>query len=104
MRSKYILRSLSTKEPFIVVAEPLASGDKGNCDTDSDGNIIGDDGDGTEPICAICDGGGELLSCKGRCKRAFHPTIEAGRKSKCVTLGYTAVQVKEYNCYSDWRF
>ncbi|XBI37065.1 hypothetical protein VPH35_122479 [Triticum aestivum] len=92
-----ILRSLSTKESFIVVAEPLASGGKGNCDTDSDGNIIGDDGDGTEPICAICDEGGELLSCKGRCKRAFHPTIEAGRKSKCVTLGYTAVQVKEMN-------
>ncbi|VAI85307.1 unnamed protein product [Triticum turgidum subsp. durum] len=87
-----ILRSLSTKESFIVVAEPLASGGKGNCDTYSDGNIIGDDGDGTEPICAICDEGGELLSCKGRCKRAFHPTIEAGRKSKCVTLGYTAVQ------------
>ncbi|XP_037464141.1 protein ENHANCED DOWNY MILDEW 2-like isoform X2 [Triticum dicoccoides] len=92
-----ILRSLSTKESFIVVAEPLASGGKGNCDTYSDGNIIGDDGDGTEPICAICDEGGELLSCKGRCKRAFHPTIEAGRKSKCVTLGYTAVQVKEMN-------
>lgn len=56
-----ILRSLSTKESFIVVAEPLASGGKGNCDTVSDGNIIGDDGDGTEPICAICDEGGELL-------------------------------------------
>ncbi|XBI08963.1 hypothetical protein VPH35_136620 [Triticum aestivum] len=93
-----ILRSLSTKESFIVVAEPLASGGKGNCDTVSDGNIIGDDGDGTEPICAICDEGGELLSCKGRCKRAFHPTIEAGRKSKCVTLGYTAVQVKVFQC------
>lgn len=33
-------------------------------------------------------------SCKGECKRSFHPTLEDGTKSFCKTLGYTSREVE----------
>jgi len=47
----------------------------------------------------MCDDGGKLLSCKGQCKRAFHPTKKHERKSECETLGYTKAQRKRIAIY-----
>ncbi|KAK4437533.1 protein ENHANCED DOWNY MILDEW 2 [Sesamum alatum] len=44
-------------------------------------------------VCALCDDGGEILGCEGRCIRSFHPTIESGAGSFCESLGYTSEQV-----------
>ncbi|CAL4998091.1 unnamed protein product [Urochloa decumbens] len=63
----------------------------------SDGHS--DNDDGADPICAMCDDGGKLLSCKGQCKRAFHPTKKHGRRSECETLGYTSAQQKRIATY-----
>ncbi|OEL34230.1 Protein ENHANCED DOWNY MILDEW 2 [Dichanthelium oligosanthes] len=41
----------------------------------------------------------EVFSCKGQCKRAFHPTKKHGRKSECETLGYTSAQQKRIVTY-----
>ncbi|KAF0899360.1 hypothetical protein E2562_018246, partial [Oryza meyeriana var. granulata] len=60
-------------------------------DTDTDGNAADDD---TDMICAICDDGGKLLSCEGRCKRSFHPRVKHGRKSNCRTLRFTSAELK----------
>lgn len=39
-------------------------------------------------VCALCDDGGELLCCEGRCIRSFHPTVESGAESLCESLSY----------------
>ncbi|KQK22416.1 protein ENHANCED DOWNY MILDEW 2 isoform X1 [Brachypodium distachyon] len=37
-------------------------------------------------VCAICDDGGQLLSCDGICGRWFHATKRTGAYSKCTSL------------------
>ncbi|XP_055959654.1 protein ENHANCED DOWNY MILDEW 2-like isoform X2 [Mercurialis annua] len=41
-----------------------------------------------DKVCAICDDGGNLLCCNGRCLRSFHPTVADGLESKCASLGF----------------
>ncbi|KVI08051.1 Zinc finger, FYVE/PHD-type [Cynara cardunculus var. scolymus] len=48
-----------------------------------------DEDDGFETVCAICDDGGDLTCCEGKCLRAFHATIEYA-ESKCESLGLRA--------------
>ncbi|KAJ7960300.1 Protein ENHANCED DOWNY MILDEW 2 [Quillaja saponaria] len=47
-----------------------------------------------DTVCAICDNGGEILCCEGRCMRSFHATEDAGIESFCTSLGYSTSQVK----------
>ncbi|XP_059662429.1 protein ENHANCED DOWNY MILDEW 2-like isoform X2 [Cornus florida] len=47
-----------------------------------------------DSVCAICDNGGDLLCCEGRCMRSFHATVEAGSESKCESLGFSDEQVE----------
>uniref|UniRef100_A0A7N0U252 Zinc finger PHD-type domain-containing protein n=1 Tax=Kalanchoe fedtschenkoi TaxID=63787 RepID=A0A7N0U252_KALFE len=47
-----------------------------------------------DSVCSFCDNGGELLCCEGSCMRSFHPTVEAGSESLCVSLGLTPEQVE----------
>ncbi|TMW93781.1 hypothetical protein EJD97_011169 [Solanum chilense] len=47
-----------------------------------------------ESLCAICDDGGELLCCDGKCLRSFHATVDDGAESQCKSLGFTKAQVK----------
>ncbi|CAH9100116.1 unnamed protein product [Cuscuta epithymum] len=69
-------------------------------DDDSDDDYNDDDDDNEEEdgifdhVCALCDNGGELLCCEGRCIRSFHPTIESGVDSFCQSLGYTSRKVE----------
>ncbi|KQJ96325.1 uncharacterized protein LOC100832660 isoform X2 [Brachypodium distachyon] len=68
-------------------------------DSDDDGDIDKDDDTGTDNLCAMCDNGGKLLSCEGRCKRAFHPREKDGRESNCDTLGFSSAQLQEIGHY-----
>ncbi|RLM61963.1 uncharacterized protein C2845_PM14G07330 [Panicum miliaceum] len=66
-------------------------------DSNSDGDTNNDDG--ADMLCALCDDGGNLLSCIGQCKRSFHPRKEDGKESRCKTLGYTSARLKEIDSY-----
>ncbi len=33
-----------------------------------------------DPICAVCETGGDMICCDGKCLRSFHP--------KCIGVGY----------------
>ncbi|KAL8473920.1 hypothetical protein ACS0TY_029992 [Phlomoides rotata] len=44
-------------------------------------------------VCALCDDGGEVLGCEGRCMRSFHPTLESGAHNFCESLCYSCEQV-----------
>ncbi|XP_024966145.1 protein ENHANCED DOWNY MILDEW 2-like [Cynara cardunculus var. scolymus] len=57
-----------------------------------------DEGDGFETVCAICDDGGDLTCCEGKCLRAFHATIESA-ESKCESLGLRAEIVQRSRRY-----
>ncbi|KAJ4747871.1 hypothetical protein LUZ62_082276 [Rhynchospora pubera] len=48
-------------------------------------------------VCAICDNGGDILSCRGKCLRSFHPTPDP--TLGCETLNLTAAQVKEMRIF-----
>ncbi|KAE8734933.1 putative Acyltransferase [Hibiscus syriacus] len=45
-------------------------------------------------VCAICDNGGNIICCDGRCMRSFHPTAdeESACESSCESLGLTPKQ------------
>nr|GEX62559.1 hypothetical protein [Tanacetum cinerariifolium] len=56
-----------------------------------------DEDDMNDTICAICNNGGDLTYCDGKCFRAFHATVEsaeAAAESKCISLGLPAEKVK----------
>eukprot|EP00249_Psilotum_nudum_P024832 c29302_g1_i1 orf=194-5161(-) len=54
-------------------------------------------GDISEPVCAICDNGGNVLCCDGPCMRSFHLNKEAGgaEDSSCKSLGFSKEEVEE---------
>ncbi|KAL5206330.1 hypothetical protein ABZP36_034539 [Zizania latifolia] len=63
-----------------------ASGPQGSKRKEEDGKSGSDQWD---DLCSICDDGGSVLCCEGRCLRSFHPTEEEGERSKCRSLGLT---------------
>ncbi|KAI3457754.1 hypothetical protein Pfo_014417 [Paulownia fortunei] len=67
---------------------------KGDGDVDDHDDLRDADRDELfDCVCALCDDGGELLGCEGRCIRSFHPTIESGAGSFCESLCYSSEQV-----------
>ncbi|KAK9155443.1 hypothetical protein Sjap_002923 [Stephania japonica] len=73
-----------------------------------------DEDDSDKDVCAICDNGGALVCCDGRCLRSFHGTEADGRKSKCESLGLSEAQLegnfmcancryKQHQCYACGR-
>ncbi|WVZ95367.1 hypothetical protein U9M48_041139 [Paspalum notatum var. saurae] len=70
-----------------------------NYSEDDNSDVDTNNDDSTDELCALCDDGGNLLSCIGQCKRSFHPTKKDGRESECKTLGYTPAQLKEIGSY-----
>ncbi|CAN6372102.1 unnamed protein product [Urochloa humidicola] len=87
------LKTLGTKVQFPCSDEPRARSNDTNRGYDED------DDNGVDLICALCDDGGNILSCVGQCKRSFHPRKKDGRESRCKTLGYSSAQLKEINSY-----
>lgn len=53
-----------------------------------------DEEDQFDSVCAICDNGGELLCCEGKCMRSFHATVDAGAESMCKSLGLSNDEVE----------
>ncbi|XP_060672411.1 protein ENHANCED DOWNY MILDEW 2 isoform X2 [Ziziphus jujuba] len=64
-------------------------GDGGNGKNDNNG-----DNELYDHVCAICDNGGEILCCEGRCMRSFHAAKEDGFDTRCESLGFLKDQVK----------
>ncbi|KAI3982634.1 hypothetical protein MKX01_031373 [Papaver californicum] len=84
-----------------VYTTPKAKNSKFIVDDDEelDGAFGDEDEDGQEidlfdSVCSICDNGGELLCCEGRCLRSFHATVHDGVESDCRSLGFSKAQVK----------
>ncbi|XXG44793.1 hypothetical protein AAC387_Pa02g0051 [Persea americana] len=61
---------------------------------DADADESDEEPDSFDSVCAICDNGGELLCCEGKCLRSFHATKDAGSESECASLGMSKAQVK----------
>ncbi|KAK3123801.1 hypothetical protein QOZ80_8AG0636240 [Eleusine coracana subsp. coracana] len=53
-------------------------------------NADGDNYANVDLVCSLCDNGGEIASCEGRCLRSFHATKDSG--DDCQTLGYSRLQ------------
>ncbi|KAL2904814.1 Protein ENHANCED DOWNY MILDEW 2, partial [Bienertia sinuspersici] len=44
-----------------------------------------------DTCCSLCDNGGDILCCEGRCMRSFHATVASG-EGLCDSLGLSAAQ------------
>ncbi|GKE18006.1 enhanced downy mildew 2-like protein [Tanacetum coccineum] len=68
----------------------------------------GDEEDHFDTVCAICDNGGLLVCCEGKCFRTFHATRESeeAQDSKCDSLCLSpeatreSEEAQESNCDS----
>ncbi|XP_047976708.1 protein ENHANCED DOWNY MILDEW 2-like isoform X2 [Salvia hispanica] len=65
-------------------------GDKADENDDSDSN----ESDCFDSVCAICDNGGDLFICDGKCMRSFHATVKDGEDSQCLSLGLTKAELE----------
>ncbi|KAL6570811.1 hypothetical protein OROGR_000361 [Orobanche gracilis] len=77
------------KPPFIVDEVDEDDNEEGLDKTDEDGNDESDEDDCFDSVCAICDNGGNLYICDGKCMRSFHATVEDGEESQCESLCFT---------------
>ncbi|KAK1406971.1 hypothetical protein QVD17_38581 [Tagetes erecta] len=92
----------ATKPSFIVddingemQGDDIASYPTEDCDSD------GED-DHFDSVCAICDNGGSLTCCEGKCFRSFHatPDSEEAQDSSCESLCLSSKEVEDpqYKC------
>ncbi|CAN4097164.1 unnamed protein product [Withania somnifera] len=89
-KKKKIFDEVGSKSEFIVdeiIANNEEEEDEDEDEDDTDYNHF-------ESLCAICDDGGELLCCDGKCLRSFHATVDDGAQSQCESLGFTKAQVR----------
>ncbi|EPS65484.1 hypothetical protein M569_09292, partial [Genlisea aurea] len=84
----------------VVFIQPLNMDERHNSDCDENQSETDED-DFYDPMCAICDNGGQVLMCDGKCLRSFHPTEADGRESYCDTLGFTMEELNDLNS-SKW--
>ncbi|XP_028758260.1 protein ENHANCED DOWNY MILDEW 2 isoform X2 [Neltuma alba] len=79
----------SVKKSKNIVDSEEDADDSAGEETSADGNHYAGFYDA---VCAICDNGGEILPCEGKCLRSFHATIDAGLDT-CESLGYARAEV-----------
>ncbi|CAI9090212.1 OLC1v1024938C1 [Oldenlandia corymbosa var. corymbosa] len=72
------------------VVDDIYEDDCNECDSKADEGLE----EYFDSVCALCDDGGEILCCEGRCIRSFHPTVKSGIESNCQSLGYSLEQAK----------
>ncbi|CAA2998858.1 ENHANCED DOWNY MILDEW 2 [Olea europaea subsp. europaea] len=100
-KSKLLVRFLEEKPTKRkAFSEDIGTPSKSDFIVDDD--MIGENEDDTsdeedncfDTVCAICDNGGTLFCCEGKCIRSFHPTVEDGVDSECSSLGYTHAELE----------
>ncbi|KAA8523605.1 hypothetical protein F0562_010028 [Nyssa sinensis] len=80
------------KSGFIVDDDMIVEAEEDESDEESDLY---------DHVCSICDNGGSVLSCEGRCMRLFHATVEAGSESKRIQNFFCKnCQYKQHQCFS----
>ncbi|KAI9083279.1 hypothetical protein K1719_034811 [Acacia pycnantha] len=124
-KSKYLLTFIKNPSSNEVFPEEHLR-EKSKCTVDSEedandsaGEESSDDRNHSvgsyDTVCAICDNGGEILPCEGKCLRSFHATVDATMVDgfyMCESLGYTRTEVdaipnffcanckyKQHQCY-----
>ncbi|KAK8669440.1 hypothetical protein V6N13_106871 [Hibiscus sabdariffa] len=87
-------RNITSHQDVIILKKDkfIDNGD-GGLDEEYNDDDIGEEVGGAgksifDPVCAICDDGGNVLACEGRCLRSFHPTKAAGIDTFCESLGF----------------
>ncbi|XP_021906184.1 LOW QUALITY PROTEIN: protein ENHANCED DOWNY MILDEW 2-like [Carica papaya] len=106
-KSKFLLRFLEEKPKKNKLLDQVPSRDTSEFivddidegqteDVEDDGS---DDEDYFDTVCAICDNGGNILCCDGKCMRSFHAFKEAGEESLCESLGFSNKDVKEMQSF-----
>ncbi|XP_073149237.1 protein ENHANCED DOWNY MILDEW 2 isoform X2 [Henckelia pumila] len=81
------------KPAFIVDDNQDEDEEPDEIDESEENESDGDD-DCFDSVCAICDNGGNIILCEGKCMRSFHANIIDGEESKCTSLGFTAAEVE----------
>ncbi|XP_057473586.1 protein ENHANCED DOWNY MILDEW 2-like [Actinidia eriantha] len=83
-KKKAFDEDIGTTKPSFIVEDDVI--DEIEDDDDEEDDLF-------DSVCAICDNGGDILCCEGRCMRSFHATKEAGSDSTCESLGFSNGQV-----------
>ncbi|KAI3456861.1 hypothetical protein Pfo_013524 [Paulownia fortunei] len=76
------------KPPFIV-DDVDENDNREELDKTNENGDESDEDDCFDSVCAICDNGGHIYICEGKCMRSFHATVEDGDESNCESLGFT---------------
>jgi hypothetical protein len=75
-------------------AEDCSVEEKEDEEEESEDEIDQDDEELGDPLCTICDDGGDLLCCDGPCMRSFHTSKDAGTDSQCESLNLAQASVE----------
>ncbi|PWA54427.1 zinc finger, PHD-type [Artemisia annua] len=87
----------ATKPSFIVDDTNVELQDDDVITEETEDGESDDEADPYDSVCAICDNGGELLCCEGKCLRSFHATRESeeAQESNCDSLCLSPEKLKE---------
>ncbi|KMS99095.1 hypothetical protein BVRB_3g066930 [Beta vulgaris subsp. vulgaris] len=95
MNNEYILGILlekPTKGKVLQMEGSMVKRDDFIVDDPDELDDSSDNDDLFDTCCSLCDNGGDILCCEGRCMRSFHAT-EASGEGLCDSLGLSAAQV-----------
>ncbi|XP_073058891.1 protein ENHANCED DOWNY MILDEW 2 isoform X1 [Primulina eburnea] len=81
------------KPAFIVDDNEDEDEEPDEIDESEENESDGDD-DCFDSVCAICDNGGNIILCEGKCMRSFHANIIDGEESKCESLRFNDAEVE----------
>ncbi|KAL8462413.1 hypothetical protein ACS0TY_033441 [Phlomoides rotata] len=95
--------SIQGVKPSFIVDDVNENDDQADDETDENGDTESDENDCFDHMCAICDNGGDVIICDGKCMRSFHATSDDGEDSACESLALTpeelqAIQNVPYIC------
>ncbi|TVU01232.1 hypothetical protein EJB05_53322, partial [Eragrostis curvula] len=99
---RHVTKTVGNKRQISFNGEPNAtqsSDDIGNGKDDNSDDDTDID-NGIDQLCAICDDGGEILSCEGPCKRSFHPTKKDGYNLSGIDIYLcNNCKYKQHQCF-----
>ncbi|KAH6786328.1 hypothetical protein C2S52_005880 [Perilla frutescens var. hirtella] len=92
VKPSFIVDDVNEKED--VVGESDKTDFHEDSDSEEGEDSDSEDGDCFDSVCAICDNGGNLYICDGKCMRSFHATVDDGDDSACESLGLTDAELE----------